>query len=310
MKHSTRDEQEPQRIFSVGENRVAASAGKGMNNVLIKKLLLIEDNPGDARLLREMLGELGSHNAIVTHVQRMSEAEQHLALHAFDVILLDPGLPDSQGLESIRRAHAAAPNVPLVVLTVLDDDSLAVHALREGAQHYLVKGQIEARGLLRAVRFAIERKAMEDALFAEKERAQVTLNCIGDAVICTDVAGDITFLNVVAEKMTGWVWQEAEGRPVAEVVRIVDATTREAIPNPLDIAIGQDCTMHLPLNCLLLRRDGIEIPIEDSIAPIHDREGRPTGAVVVFRDVSAARTMALQMSHSAQHDFLTGLPNR
>ena len=74
--------------------------------------------------------------------------------------------------------------------------------------------------------------------------------------------------------------------------------------------VAEDRTVHLPPNCILVRRDGSEIPIEDSVAPIHDREGQATGAVIVFRDVSAARAMALQMTHSAQHDFLTGLPNR
>ena len=101
------------------------------------------------------------------------------------------------------------PRVPLVVLTGLDDESLAAQALQEGAQDYLVKGQIDTRGLVRALRYAIERKAMEEALFVEKERAQVTLNCIGDAVACTDISGNITFLNLVAEKMTGWSRQEA-----------------------------------------------------------------------------------------------------
>ena len=150
--------------------------------------------------------------------------------HAVDIILLDLGLPDAQGLEAVRRAHAAAPRVPLVVLTGLDDESLAAQALQEGAQDYLIKGQIETRGLLRALRYAIERKTMEEALFVEKERAQVTLNCIGDAVVCTDISGNITFLNVVAEKMTGWSRQEAAGRPMADVFRILDATSRESHP--------------------------------------------------------------------------------
>ena len=97
---------------------------------------------------------------------------------------------------------------------------------------------------------------------------------------------------------------------MAEVFRILDATSRETIPNPMELAIGRDRTVHLPPNCMLVRRDGLEIPIEDSVAPIHDREGQATGAVIVFRDVSAARAMALQMAHSAEHDFLTGLPNR
>jgi len=277
---------------------------------LLKLLLLVEDNPGDARLLREMLIEAGAHKTELTQAENMSEAEKLLAERLFDIVLIDLGLPDAQGLEAVRRARAAAPRLPLVVLTGLDDESLAAQALQEGAQDYLIKGQIETRGLLRALRYAIERKAMEEALFVVKERAQVTLNCIGDAVLCTDISGNITFLNLVAEKMTGWSWEEALGRPMAEVFQILDAVTRQTTPNPMDVAVELNRTVHLPLNCILLRRDGFETPIEDSVAPIHDREGKPTGAVIVFRDVSKARAMAAQMTHSAQHDFLTGLPNR
>jgi diguanylate cyclase (GGDEF)-like protein/PAS domain S-box-containing protein len=276
----------------------------------IKQLLLIEDNAGDARLIREMFNEHGALDIELVRATTMSEAEAQLSQRTFDILLLDLGLPDSQGLDAVRRAHAAAPRVPLVVLTGMDDESLAAQALQVGAQDYLIKGQIETRGLLRALRYAVERKTMEEALFVEKERAQVTLNCIGDAVICTDASGNITFLNIVAEKMTSWSRQEANGRPMAEVFQILDANTRETTPNPMEISVEKNCTVHLPANCILVRRDGSEVPIEDSVAPIHDREGKPTGAVVVFRDVSAARAMALEMTHSAQHDFLTGMPNR
>jgi diguanylate cyclase (GGDEF)-like protein/PAS domain S-box-containing protein len=144
----------------------------------------------------------------------------------------------------------------------------------------------------------------------EKERAQVTLNSIGDAVVCTDISGNVTFLNIVAEKTTGWSRQEAVGRPMAEVLRILDTTSRNIIADPMAMAVGLGRAGSLPLNCILVRRDGFEVPIEDSVAPIHDRKGKVIGAVIVFRDVSAARAMALQISHSAEHDFLTGLPNR
>jgi diguanylate cyclase (GGDEF)-like protein/PAS domain S-box-containing protein len=281
-----------------------------MSKKVIKRLLLVEDNAGDARLIREMFNDQGAHDIELVRVASMSEAEEKLAERAFDMILLDLGLPDSQGLEVVRRAHAAAPRVPLVVLTGMDDESLAAQALQVGAQDYLIKGQIEIRGLLRALRYAVERKTMEEALFVEKERAQVTLNCIGDAVICTDAAGNITFLNIVAEKMTSWSRQEAAGRPMAEVFRVLDAATRQTTPNPMALSVEKNRTVHLPEGCILVRRDGSEVPIEDSVAPIHDREGKPTGAVVVFRDVSVARAMALEMTHSAQHDFLTGMPNR
>jgi diguanylate cyclase (GGDEF)-like protein/PAS domain S-box-containing protein len=274
------------------------------------RLLLVEDNPGDARLLREMLNEQSAHNIEMTRAECMRDAEKELARRVVDIILLDLGLPDAQGLEAVRRAHTAAPHVPLVVLTGLVDESLAAQALREGAQEHLIKGQIDSLGLLRALRYAAERKTMEEALFVEKERAQVTLNSIGDAVACTNILGNVTFLNLVAEKMTGWSWQEAMDRPMAQVFQIQDAVSRETVPNPMERALERNRTVHLPPNSILVRRDGSQIAIEDSVAPIHDREGEPTGAVIVFRDVSKARAMALQMAHSAEHDFLTGLPNR
>jgi signal transduction histidine kinase len=141
-----------------------------MTQKLIKEILLVEDNPGDALLFREMIKEQGWHSPNLIHVEYMSAAEKHLAEHAFDIVLLDLVLPDAQGLPAVRRVHAAGPRVPLVVLTGMDDESLAVQALQEGAQDYLIKGQIEARALGRALRYAIERKVMEEALFAEKAR--------------------------------------------------------------------------------------------------------------------------------------------
>jgi diguanylate cyclase (GGDEF)-like protein/PAS domain S-box-containing protein len=287
-------------------------------NRAASRVLLIEDNLGDARLLREMLKERGVAYPALTHVASMGEAERHLAECDVDVVLLDMGLADSQGLEAVRRARAASPRVALVVLTGLDDEEVALEAMQQGAQDYFVKGQIETRGLLPALHYAIERKRLEEALFVEKERAQVTLNCIGDAVISTDVLGNVTFLNLVAESMTGWSSPEAAGRPMAEVCRMLDATSREASELPKPTAMrtpdGRPRNSSMPppsnRNRILVRRDGSEVPIEDSIAPIHDREGGSTGAVVVFRDVSEARAVSLQMAHSAEHDVLTGLPNR
>ena len=274
-------------------------------------VLLIEDNAGDARILREMFNEGGSNDTELMHVGCMGDAELRLAKPSVDVILLDLGLPDAQGLGAVRRAHAAAPRVPLVVLTGLDDDSMAVQALQEGAQDYLVKGQIETRGLLRALRYAVERKTMEEALFAEKERAQITLDCIGDAVICTDIGGNITFLNVVAEKLTGWSSREAAGKPMTRVAPMLDTGPRSGTAASSALAAGGGAAnVQRPSNRILIRRDGFEIPIEDSVAAMHDRQGMPAGSVVVFRDVSAARAMSLQIAHSAEHDFLTGLPNR
>src|SRR6202790_4594516 len=112
---------------------------KRMNKKPIKVLLLVEDNPADVRLLREMFREQNSLCAELTQVETMGQAEKHLAGGAIDIILLDLGLPDVQGLESIRRARAVAPHVPLVVLTSLDDESMAAQAFQAGVQDYLLK---------------------------------------------------------------------------------------------------------------------------------------------------------------------------
>lgn len=158
-------------------------------------------------------------------------------------------------------------------------------------------------------RASLDRRIMERVLFEEKERAEVTLNSIGDAVVCTDIVGNVTFLNVVAQTMSGWPLAEATGQPVTEVLHVLDGTTRQVAPSPTERAVGANGAAYLS-NAILVRRDNREIPIEDSVAPIHNREGQITGAVSVFRDVSAARAMAVAMVHTAQHDFLTGLPNR
>ncbi|MGD0162357.1 MAG: ATP-binding protein [Candidatus Sulfotelmatobacter sp.] len=125
------------------------------------QVLVVEDNAGDVRLLREMFKGEKQGSFELTHLLRMSEAEVHLAKGGVDIALLDMGLPDAHGLETVRRAHAAAPSVPLIILTGLDDEALAAEAMTQGAQDYMIKGQIESRALPRALRHAIERHRLQ-----------------------------------------------------------------------------------------------------------------------------------------------------
>jgi diguanylate cyclase (GGDEF)-like protein/PAS domain S-box-containing protein len=291
-------------------NCCSAPIPQRMNARLIKEILLIEDNLADARVLREMFDRHNPRSFELTHVTRMRDAERHLSQKEMDLILLDLKLPDGHGLGPLRHAQAAAPGVPLVVLTGLEDESLAVQALDEGAQDYLVKGQLEPRRLHRTLRYAIERKRMADALFMEKERAEVAFNSISDAVVCTDVGTNVTYLNRVAHKMTGWSLHDATGHPLSEVLRLLSATNREVIADPLFPPLSHTAAPNLASHCIIVQRDGSEVPIEISVAPVHDGDGAATGAVLVFRDISDARAMALQIVHSAEHDLLTGLPNR
>jgi DNA-binding response OmpR family regulator len=109
------------------------------------RVLLVEDNHGEARLLRELFRDERAPITELTHVETMGEAEKHLTDREVDIVLLDLGLPDATGLTAVRRTQAVAPRVPLVVLTGMDDEVLAAKAVQEGAQDYLVKGQIEVR---------------------------------------------------------------------------------------------------------------------------------------------------------------------
>ena len=125
------------------------------------QVLLVEDNAGDARLLHEMFRKEKAGSFVLTHLLRMTEAVAHLEKGGVDILLLDMGLPDGHGLDTVRRAQAAAPHVPVIVLTGLNDEALAAQAMKEGAQDYLIKGQIENRALPRALRHAIERHRMQ-----------------------------------------------------------------------------------------------------------------------------------------------------
>jgi diguanylate cyclase (GGDEF)-like protein/PAS domain S-box-containing protein len=145
---------------------------------------------------------------------------------------------------------------------------------------------------------------------AVNELARVTLDSIADAVISTDAHGNVAYMNATAADMTGWTLQLAVGRPLAEVFRVIDATTGRPASDPALRAIAEDHAVALALNCVLVRRDGSEVEIEDSAAPIHDRLGRLVGAVIIFRDVRFSHAMVDRMLYLARHDPLTRQANR
>ncbi|HTJ20533.1 MAG TPA: EAL domain-containing protein [Steroidobacteraceae bacterium] len=242
-------------------------------------------------------------------LRRLDRQRQHGA-DAIAAVLLDLFLPDSCGLDTFERLFHAAPQIPMLVLSAPQHEDLAKLAVQRGAQDYLLKDRLDDHLLPKALRSMVERAANAEALFEEKERAEVTLNSIGDAVMSSDVSGKVTYLNAVAESMTGWSREEAAGQRLEDVFRIVNADTRAPAANPMTLAIRENRTVCLTPNCILIRRDGVEAAIEDSAAPIHDRRGRVTGAVMVFHDVSTTRALSLRMSYLAQHDSLTNLPNR
>ncbi len=156
----------------------------------------------------------------------------------------------------------------------------------------------------------IERKLTEEALAKEKELAQVTLASIGDGVIRTDAAGLVDYLNPVAERLTGWSAGEACGQPVTGIFNVVDEGTGKQLPNAVERCLAEGRVIEHSSYSMLVRRDGQEFAIRDSVAPIQDPQGRTTGSVLVFKDVTQLRGMEREMIYLARHDPLTGLINR
>ena len=169
-------------------------------------------------------------------------------------------------------------------------------------------------GLVQAVGAIVveitERKRAEEALFEEKERAQITLASIGDGVITIDAAGRVESFNPIAAQLLGWSQVEAQGLSLTEIFSIIDETTRERVEDPVQTCLRLGKTKGFGSHVVLLRRDGKELVIDYSAAPIHHRDGRVVGAVMTFRDVTEQHRLAQQLTYQATHDALTGLVNR
>ena len=187
-------------------------------------------------------------------------------------------------------------------------DGHVVHVLLSVAQIRSESGKLNYA--VSQVQDITKRKQYEEALFRERQLAEVTLNSIGDAVITTDISLNVTSLNPIAEAMTGWSNADAKGCPLDDVFRLRDINNRQPLDNPLRQAMRRNAIVDFSGRAILLHRNGFETPIENSAALIHDHAGNVTGGVLVCHDISENRTLALKMIQLAQHDTLTGLPNR
>jgi diguanylate cyclase (GGDEF)-like protein/PAS domain S-box-containing protein len=276
-------------------------------------VLLIHDDGAKAKVVKDALLNSLDGFFFIEWVECCSEGLERLRRNSRErivAILVSLFLPDSEGLKTFDRIFRLSPDIPILVLTSLEHENAAKLAVQRGAQDYLLEDDLGSYLLPKALRNMLERSSNAETLFREKERAQVTLNSIGDAVVCTDVSGNVTFLNPIAEELSGWPSAEAIGRPFVQVFRIIDVLDDRHAIDPMALVIKANKATALPEGSILIRRDGIEAAIEDSTAPIHDRAGRVTGGVMVFHDVTQARAMSQKMSHLAQYDYLTDLPNR
>jgi diguanylate cyclase (GGDEF)-like protein/PAS domain S-box-containing protein len=268
-------------------------------------LLIMADEENAARILGE-LGSPADERFKVERVMRLSSGIERLARQGVGAVMLDLTLPDSIGVETFDRILLAAPRVPIVILCEADTEELAKESVRRGAQDHLLKNQADGYRLRQAIRMMFDHRAAEGSLL-ENEASNLALESIGEAVLRTDIGGNVIFMNRMAEQMTGWSLAEVLGHSVKGVLRIIDGIGKES-PNTVEIATKQDKAA--TTNRILVRRDGLRLEIENTVTTIHDHAGSVTGTVVAFHDVSAARARSLEMSHLAHYDPLTDLPNR
>ena len=277
---------------------------------MANRVLLVTDDDVDAAALRDLLRKSKEEPFAIERARRLDEALALLEGGGVHVVVVDLALPDSRGIETFDRIYAAAPQLPIMTISAPADEKLALCAVRHGSQGYFSKGRFGSELVAQSLRNSILRKSAEESVFIEKTRAEIILNTISDSVIATDTCGRIDFLNVAAEKMTGWSRSSARGHAVGDVMPILHCTTREPQPHPIDVVLAENRPRALSCGTIMVRKDGTEATIEDAAAPIHDSCGNVAGAVMVFHDISAAQEMTLKMAHLAQHDFLTNLPNR
>ena len=229
------------------------------------EVLLVEDNPADARLMVESLKDAGTCVFRVTHVPRLTAAVEALARAPAHVIALDLSLPDSAGLETVGRLQSVAPNVPIVVLTGLQDEALALEAVRLGVQDYLVKGQCETGLAARALRYAVERRRSEDALRDREARLAAVVGTAVDAIITIDERGVIDSVNPATERLFGYGRDELLGRNVKVLMPAPYQGEHDAYVARY-VRTGEARIIGVGREVVGLRRDGSTFPLDLSVS--------------------------------------------
>ena len=268
------------------------------------RVLMVEDSETDARLLQRELRQAGYEPA-VTRVENAVQMAAALQDASWDLVLCDYRLPQFNWSAALEMVHKRGRDVPFILVSGVIGDEQAVAAMKAGAHDFILKDK-RARLIpaiareLRDAETRRQRRLAEEELHRQREWLRVTLTSIGDAVLTTDVAGRVTFLNPIASAVTGWSAEAALGQPIQTVFRIINDLTRQPAEDLVARVLQEGRVIALANHTSLLTRDGRTVPIEDSAAPIRDAAGNVTGVVLVFHDVTDKRRAAQALLQAKQ----------
>jgi len=270
----------------------------------IIQVLLIEDNPGDVRLVKEMLVDAGSSRFSLTHVGMIKEGLALLKNESYHVILLDLSLPDGHGLDTIRQVCAATSGLPVVILTGLDDETIAIRAVQEGAEDYLVKGQMDSNLLARAIRYAIERKRGEEKLRESEEKFRQLAENIREVFYISE-QGTIRYISPAYED----IWGGSPQSLYQDQKSILDSIHPEDRDRVMR-SLPRESRGEVEEVYRIVRPDGSIRWIKDRSFPIYDASGKTCRVVGIAADITDLKLGEEKLKSLSLHDPLTGLYNR
>jgi PAS domain S-box-containing protein len=255
-----------------------------MRNEKVIRIILVEDNPGDALIIEEMLKEIYDNKFELNRFQRVDDGLKHLN-EDFDIMLLDLNLPDSQGIETFNTMNKHAPELPIIILTGLIDEELAINIVSEGAQDYLVKGQIDKQLLSRSIKYSIERKRIEIDLRKSEEKYRLMVEKIESGLFLINSKNEISYVNRQMAEMLGYNMDELINE---DVFNFIQKKCRDVFKKHLKVnnrGIGQTYEIQF------LNKNGSPLWVLMSTSPLHKLTGEYIGAISIITDITARKGM-------------------